>query len=123
MAMCSLPVRPPTANGGRANTLPPSSAASRSGEPAEREGAQMRDDRDRPKAGQPGRRRAGAAGSAASPAAVVAPPGTLAELHAEPAWESYITVLVADAVEQAEFLVSRWPEVAFPRCAAQALIP
>ena len=38
-------------------------------------------------------------------------------------WETYITVLTADAEEQADYLHSRWPEVTFPRFAAQALIP
>jgi hypothetical protein len=38
-------------------------------------------------------------------------------------WEAYITVLVADADQQADFLTSTWPEIAFPRYAVQALIP
>jgi hypothetical protein len=72
--------------------------------------APMRDMVDRPKARRSAPRPLSTAQNGASSAATER-------------WETYITILQADASEQADYLARTWPEVTFPRYAVQSLIP
>lgn len=85
----------------------------------------MREGGDRPKARRVVQRRP----LPEQPTAAPSRPTSIAPRipHAPPyegeQWETFITFLDADAIEQADFLARTWPQITFPRYAVQTLMP